>query len=174
MGNQPARTAQRTVIDPSKAPADRNDRWLTPLELVQALGEFDLDPCGAPDHPIAKHVYLLENGDDGLRDPWFGRVFVNPPYNSKYMRPWVEKSIEHGNGILLIPASTGIKIWQDLVFPNADAIHFYRHRINFHHRHGDRNGMVSTQASALVAFGKENAEALVNCDLPGVVIDFTR
>lgn len=172
MGNQIARTAQRTNILSGQGPAERNDRWLTPPELVEALGEFDLDPCGAPGHVLAKHTYLLENGDDGLRDPWFGRAYVNPPYG-RYMRPWVEKMAEHGKGTLLIPVATGTKLWQEIVWPCADAILFYRHRINFHHRDGDRNGMVSPQASALVAFGDYDAERLVECNLPGHVIYFT-
>src|SRR5690606_6963873 len=80
MGNQIARTAHRTVIDLSKPPSQRNDRWLTPLSVIESLGEFDLDPCGAPGHQTARRVYLLEDGDDGMSDPWFGRVWLNPPY----------------------------------------------------------------------------------------------
>ena len=90
------------------------------------------------------------------------------------MAPWIERMIEHNNGILLIPASTGIKLWQDLIFPNATAIHFYRHRIEFLRREGFEGGekMVSPQASAIIAFGDHAADKLVHSDLPGVVIDF--
>ena len=174
MGNQIARTACRTNILPGQGPAERNDRWLTPKHIVEALGPFDLDPCGAPGHVLAKHTYLLENGDDGLVDPWNGYVYCNPPYNARIMAPWIERMIEHNNGILLIPASTGIKLWQDLIFPNATAIHFYRHRIEFLRREGFEGGekMVSPQASAIIAFGDHAADKLVHSDLPGVVIDF--
>ena len=50
-------------------------RWLTPKPLVESLGTFDLDPCGAPGHNLANRTYLLENGEDGLELPWFGRVW---------------------------------------------------------------------------------------------------
>ena len=173
MGNQVARTACRTNILPGQGPAERNDRYLTPRHIVEALGEFDLDPCGAPDHILAKHTYLLENGDDGLIDPWNGRVWLNPPYG-RYQRPWVERLVEYGEGTALLPVATGTKLWQDVVWPNASAIHFYRHRIEFLRRKGFDGGekMVSPQASAIIAIGDKDAEALVRSDLPGFVVDF--
>ena len=174
MGNQVARHAHRTKIDSTADPNERNDRWLTPKHIVEALGPFDLDPCGAPGHILAERTYLLENGDDGLRAPYWGTGFMTPPYNARIMAPWIERMIEHNNGILLIPASTGIKLWQDLIFPNATAIHFYRHRIEFLRREGFEGGekMVSPQASAIIAFGDHAADKLVRSDLPGFVVDF--
>ena len=174
MGNQIARHAHRTKIDSTVPPSERNDRYLTPAHIVEALGPFDLDPCGAPGHVLAAKTYLLENGDDGLRDPWENYVFANPPYNARIMGPWIDRMIEHGNGILLIPASTGIKIWQDQIFPNADAIHFYRHRIAFLRREGftGGEGMVSPQASAIIAFGEHAAEKLRASNLPGFCVTF--
>ena len=173
MGNQIARTAHRTIITSTVPPSERNDRYLTPAHIVEALGEFDLDPCGAPDHILAKRTYLLENGDDGLIDPWNGRVWLNPPYG-RYQRPWIERLVEHGEGTALLPVATGTKLWQDVVWPNATAIHFYRHRIEFLRREGFEGGekMVSPQASAIIAFGDHAADKLVHSDLPGVVIDF--
>ena len=61
--------------------------WRTPDMLLSRLygvfGRFDLDPCspvadrrGAP--VKARVRYTRE--DDGLVLPWFGTVFVNPPY----------------------------------------------------------------------------------------------
>lgn len=38
--------------------ANASDEWYTPREIIEALGEFDLDPC-APMHPLwptANHV----------------------------------------------------------------------------------------------------------------------
>lgn len=170
MGNQLARTAHRTIIDPSKPPSQRNDRWLTPPDVIDALGPFDLDPCGAPNHATARHIYLLENGDDGLRDPWWGRVWLNPPYG-KTMRVWVERLVAHGRGTALIPVAAGTKLWQEVVFPEASAIHFYRHRIKFLRRDGLEDDLVSPQASAIVAFGDDDADRLGRSDLPGVLLD---
>ena len=170
MGNQIARTAQRTVIDTSLPPELRNDRWLTPISVVDVLGTFDLDPCGAPGHHLALHTYLLEEGDDGLTAPWFGRVWLNPPYG-RSMRAWVERLVEHGTGTALVPVAAGTKLWQEVVFREASAVHFYRHRIKFIRRDGKSDDMVSPQASAIVAFGDMDADALLASGLPGVVLD---
>lgn len=170
MGNQIARTAHRTIIDSSKPPSQRNDRWLTPVEVVKALGKFDLDPCGAPNHKLASRTYLLENQEDGLRDKWFGRVWLNPPYG-RTMRKWVERLVEHGTGTALIPVAAGTKLWQEVIFKDASAIHFYRHRIKFLRRDGVEDDMVSPQASAIIAFGNDDADALLSSGLPGVVLD---
>jgi len=170
-GNQVARTAHRTIIDRSRPPEEGNDRWITPPDVIARLGHFDLDPCGAPGSLTADRLYLLENGDDGLRDPWFGRIYLNPPYG-RTMRVWVEKLVAHGRGTALIPVATGTKLWQEVVLLEASAVLLYRHRIKFIRRDGKDDDMVSPQASAIVAFGNRDAAALSRAGLPGVFLDF--
>ncbi len=177
MGNMRARLAQRTIRADELAPKERNDRWLTPLHIIRDLGRFDLDPCGAPNQPSADQIYLLENGDDGLRDPWFGRVWLNPPYGDANLKLWLDRLLRHvengGTGTALLPVATGTKNWMDRIWPNADAIHFWRHRINFLRRDGQADTtMVSPTASAIVAFGDLDAEALTRVEWPGATIDF--
>ena len=55
----------------------RTTTWLTP----RSLGRFDLDPCAAPGWPTADEHYILPT--DGLREPWTGRVWLNPPYGAE-------------------------------------------------------------------------------------------
>jgi len=176
MGNQLARTAQRTSTTSDRFDPDffanRNDRWLTPLEVVRALGTFDLDPCAAPDHPTAEECWIPEVVGDGLSMPWHGRVWLNPPYG-RTMREWVERLAAHGSGIALIPVATGTKLWQDVVYERATAILYYRHRLNFLRRDGqDVDDMVSPQASALVSFSVEDAAALAASGLRGHLVTY--
>jgi len=67
----------------TRAVRGQTDCWLTPPEIIEALGPFDLDPCAAPGQPwaTAKHQYAPPQ--DGLELPWFGRVWVNPPYGQQ-------------------------------------------------------------------------------------------
>ncbi len=46
--------------------AKATDEWYTPIGIIQALGEFDLDPCAPvlPLWPTAKNMY--NKNDDGL------------------------------------------------------------------------------------------------------------
>ena len=149
--------------------ANRNDRWLTPLSIIEALGTFDLDPCAAPGHATAVTTWTPEEVGDGLSLEWFGRVWLNPPYGRE-SRVWLERLVAHGCGTALIPVATGTKLWQEVVFPFAAWVLFYRHRVTFLHPKGDKGGMVSPAASALVAFGSRDAESLAASNLPGVVV----
>lgn len=63
-----------------------NDEVATSPELwrplADAVGGFDLDPAaGAESAPIAENRYTVE--DDGLSQPWYGNVFLNPPGSEK-------------------------------------------------------------------------------------------
>lgn len=176
-GNMAARMAARTStkadpFDPTFF-SKRNDRWLTPLAIIEDLGPFDLDPCAAPDHPTAETRWTPEEVGDGLAMPWHGRVWLNPPYG-RTMGDWVRRLVEHESGVALIPVATGTKLWQDVVFPHATAILFYRHRINFLRRADldTAEEMVAPQASALIAFSARDAEALVNSKLQGQAVRF--
>jgi len=84
-----------------------SDDWYTPRWVFDALDvEFDLDvaspPGGIPWIPV-KHYYT--KADDGLAQNWRGKVWMNPPYSDP--TPWVKKWVEHGEGVALIPTSTG-------------------------------------------------------------------
>ena len=84
------------------------------------------------------------------------------------MRQWVERLVEHGSGVALIPVATGTKLWQDVVYEHATAILYYRHRLNFLRRDGeDVDDMVSPQASALIAFSEIDADAIAASGLQG-------
>lgn len=82
--------------------------WLTPPELVQKLGEFDLDPCSPINPPFLHATNNFTTNHDGLTQKWFGRVYLNPPYG-RGMELWLEKLKYHGNGIALIFARTETK-----------------------------------------------------------------
>lgn len=144
----------------------RETRWLTPPALVQALGEFDLDPCGAPGHVLAAHTYLLENGDDGLRDPWFGRVWLNPPYG-KEAEPFLAKLADYGRGTALIFARTETASFHKHVWGRATAILFLRGRVTFLRSDGTPAAANSGAPSCLVAYGDEDARALAGSVLEG-------
>ena len=59
--------------------ANTTDEWYTPKEIITMLGKFDLDPC-SPVHPLGPTADTMYNkNDDGLKQEWFGRVWLNPP-----------------------------------------------------------------------------------------------
>lgn len=150
----------------------RETRWLTPERFVRCLGEFDLDPCGAPGHELAKKTYLLERNENGLELGWFGRVWLNPPYGKEAV-PFIEKMIEHQargfGGTALIFARTETKMFQDLIWPNATAMLFVRSRIKFI-RDDLTEGDAANAPSVFIAFGSQDADALRMSGIPGAYV----
>ena len=86
-------------------PVMLNGEWLTPPYIVEALGEFDLDPCSPINRPWDTATRHYDEWDDGLNKPWWGRVWCNPPYGRE-AEMWLKKLAGHGNGIALIFART--------------------------------------------------------------------
>ena len=109
-----------------------SDEWYTPPEIFQALGlVFDLDPCSpGPGHWVpAQTIYTRV--DDGLARPWFGRVFVNPPFGGRHGHlPWIEKFLAHGNGIAIVRAYTSAGWFHDLAL-RAETMLFPRGKTKF-------------------------------------------
>ena len=141
------------------------DVWLTPPYVIEALGEFDLDPCASVDRPwdTAKSHYTIE--DDGLLQPWFGRVWCNPPYGPK-LGPFLRKMAEHENGIALVFARTETRAFFDFVWNEATAIFFIKGRLRFYKPDGSMGGTAGSP-SVLIAYGESQAEVLKSCTLQG-------
>tara|TARA_R110000803_G_scaffold91822_1_gene159328 strand:+ start:45 stop:527 length:483 start_codon:yes stop_codon:yes gene_type:complete len=141
------------------------DVWLTPPYIIEALGEFDLDPCASVNRPwdTAKNHYTIE--DDGLLQPWFGRVWCNPPYGPK-LGPFLRKMAEHENGIALVFARTETRAFFDFVWDEATAIFFIKGRLRFYKPDGSIGGTAGSP-SVLIAYGESQAEVLKNCNLQG-------
>ena len=58
--------------------ANASDEWYTPREIIEALGEFDLDPC-APMHPLWPTAKIMYNKqDNGLIQNWGGANLAYP------------------------------------------------------------------------------------------------
>lgn len=137
----------------------KNDEWLTPPEIVRALGEFDLDPCAPIKRPWSTAAWHYDVNDDGLAQPWVGRVWCNPPFGREAIK-WLRRMAEHGNGIALIPARTETAMFYETVWGRADAILFIKGRPHFHTVDGARAPFNSGAPICLIAYGAANAAAL--------------
>jgi hypothetical protein len=143
-----------------------DNEWLTPRWLVEALGEFDCDPCSPVDRPwdTAQLHYTIY--DDGLSKPWPGRVWLNPPYGSQ-AGDWMGRLANHGNGIALIFARTETESFFRTVWERADALYFLRGRLTFHYADGRPGKGNAGAPSVLVAYGANNADVLAALEIPG-------
>lgn len=146
----------------------KNDEWLTPPDIVQALGSFDLDPCSPINRPWATAAHHLTIEDNGLAHEWHGRVWCNPPFGREAVK-WLRRMAEHGNGIALIPARTETAMFYETVWGCANAVLFIKGRPHFHYVDGRRAPFNSGAPICLVAYGKNNTKHLEESSLGKVV-----
>lgn len=142
----------------------RSVEWYTPPEIFEGLGlAFDLDPAapvdGVPWVPAAQHFSIA---DEGLSQPWGGRVWLNPPYGREVGR-WLERLADHGDGLALVFARTDTA-WFYQAFAAATAVCFIRGRLRFISQDGSRASSAGAP-SVLLAYGLPCAAALVESGL---------
>lgn len=149
---------------------ENNDEWLTPPEILKALGDFDLDPCApVPDArpwPTAEKHYSVE--DNGLMMPWDGRIWCNPPYGRDTFS-WLSRLAEHGNGIALIFARTETRGFHSEIWEKADAVFFFKGRLKFYRVNGEQGGTANAP-SCLVAYGDSNVRSICRSGLSGKLV----
>lgn len=146
--------------------AMKSDTWLTPPNIIHALGEFDLDPCCPPVMPWRTAAHVMTKKQNGLGSQWHGRVWLNPPY-SRDAVDWLRKMARHGRGTALVFARTETAWFVETVWEAATAILFLYGRIHFHYADGTRAAANAGAPSCLVAYGKEDADILRKCGLAG-------
>lgn len=143
--------------------------WLTPPHVLDALGQFDLDPCASVDRPWDTALQHFTEEDDGLAQIWEGRVWCNPPYGPK-MKHWLKRLSEHeGGGVALIFARTETQAFFDYVWDRADALLFLKGRLKFHKPDGSLSSTAGSP-SVLIAYGQQEIETLRNCGLQGKLV----
>lgn len=149
--------------------------WLTPPEIIDGLGgwrSFALDPCG----------YMAPRGDarpwrtacatyyppiNGLSSPWRGRVWLNPPYTTEEIGPWLRRLADHGQGTALIFARTETEAFFSQVWERATGLLWLKGRLHFHYPDGRRAKANAGAPSVLVSYGFADQEILADCGLPG-------
>ena len=134
---------------------EKSDEHYTPKWLFDRMGiEFDLDvaaPKGGS-HVPARKCYTQE--DDGLIQPWFGCVWMNPPFSKP--SPWVDKFIANGNGIALCVVSKSK--WFQALWNASDAIVPTDRTMKFERPDGNKK-TISFQ-SFLFAMGNQSVQAI--------------
>ncbi len=146
-----------------------SDTWLTPPDIIAALGPFDLDPCTPSVMPWLTATHRFTQEQDGLLQEWFGRVWLNPPYGHEAAK-WLNKLSGHGNGIALTFARTETDMFFSQVWSKCNGVYFMKGRLHFHHPDGTRAKANAGAPSVLIAYGQNNADILEACNLPGIYL----
>ena len=161
-----------------RAQGTGENEWYTPDEYLDAarrvLGGFDLDPASSDtaQGKIKAAKYFTES-DNGLEQPWHGRVWINPPYSQPLISHFIEKlcgayvSDEIESAILLTHNYTDTR-WFHKAASVADAICFTRGRIKFYSPSGEI--AAPTQGQAFFYFGRQVDEFDAEFSVFGFVV----
>lgn len=144
------------------------DEWYTPPHVFRALScSFDMDvaspgPSVTPWIPAAHFIT-----DEGLEQPWFGFVWMNPPFGGRNgIVPWLSKFFEHKGGIALTPDRTSAPWWQQFA-PRADLILFVSPKLKFIGADG-KPGRSPAQGTCLMAVGRRAHDPLYRAQAAGL------
>lgn len=115
--------------------SSKSQTWNTPRSFYDPLNElwkFTLDVACLESSALCSKFFTPD--DDGLSQDWSGDVaWNNPPYND--IKTWAAKSAEsHANGgtvVMLIPARTDTKAFQNIIASTATCVCFVRGRLKF-------------------------------------------
>lgn len=137
--------------------------WYTPPEYLDAaravLGAIDLDPASSEiaQKSVQADAYFTKD-DDGLAQPWQGRVWMNPPYTSGLVDKFVAKLAEHHEAdevpaaVCLVNNATDTQ-WFRQAASVASAICFPTGRVRFLDPEG--NPGAPLQGQAVLYLGKD-------------------
>jgi phage N-6-adenine-methyltransferase len=154
------------MIPAMSGPA-KTDLYPTPLDFFRKLdrryGPFDLDVCALPDNAKCSRYFTPEV--DGLKQPWRGRCWCNPPYG-KTIGLWVRKawesSVEGATVVMLLPARVDTRWWHDYIKPYAE-FEFLRGRLKY-----ENTASPSPFPSAVVVFRPRKQTCCGWCGRPFV------
>jgi ParB family chromosome partitioning protein len=115
--------------------------WYTPAKIIDAaglaMGGIDLDPasCAEANKVVGAKEYLTKE-QDGLSRPWWGNVWLNPPFTGKLCSTFVRKAVQEyadrkiSQACVLFPVSMHTK-WVPEVLEKFNAFCWIVERVHF-------------------------------------------
>lgn len=118
-----------------------NNEWYTPKEFIDAvkdvMGGIDLDPASSDKaNTVVQAAKYFTIEQDGLKQQWEGRIWLNPPYARSLLGKFSEVLIEHlksgsvTEACVLVNNATETN-WFQFLAAYTSAICFPKGRIKF-------------------------------------------
>ncbi len=114
--------------------SSKTDEWETPQSTFDALNQefhFVLDVCASQENAKCPRYFTREQ--DGLKQPWCGACWMNPPYGREIGK-WIAKAANTarsglGTVVCLLPARTDTRWWHE--YCAKAELRFLRGRLKF-------------------------------------------
>jgi phage N-6-adenine-methyltransferase len=138
-----------------------NNEWYTPKPYIAAalevLGAIDLDPASSKEaNSVIGAGKFFSAQNDGLKQNWTGRVWMNPPYSSELIGLFCDKlsqsfaSREIKEAVALVNNATET-LWFQSLCEHASALCFPKGRVKFWNT--NKESTAPLQGQALVYLG---------------------
>jgi len=138
--------------------------WYTPADYINAarsvMGGIDLDPASNPEaNKVVQAGTYFTAEMNGLSRPWFGRVWLNPPYGAA-CAAFIERVVrsyalgEIDQAIVLVNSNSNDTQWFRPLWDQL--LCFSYGRVNFYGPNGQESG--PTHGSCFVYFGLDEGK----------------
>jgi ParB family chromosome partitioning protein len=126
-----------------------DEEWYTPPHIVgmakSVMGSIDLDPASneVAQGWIGAETFFTKK-DNGLIKPWFGNVWLNPPYDKNTVEAFIDKAIHSPikQYVILLNNITETAYGQKII-KNSDMLCFPKGRLRFIRADGKKGNMPS-------------------------------
>jgi hypothetical protein len=142
----------------------KSDEWYTPKYIFDAMDvRFDMDVAAPEDRthccvPADTFITSFEDLE------WHGFVWCNPPFGGRNaIQKWIDRMVEHGNGIILTPDRTSTEWWHYAAI-KCHGMLFIKGKIKFIKPDGSL-GLSPSTGTTLFAFGWQSLEALRRAEI---------
>jgi ParB family chromosome partitioning protein len=153
-----------------------SDDWYTPPEIIEAaravMGSIDLDPATTEDVNTniikAGAIYTIETDGLNPENPWFGRMWINPPYgkgdgSAKMFMRRLKKEIDEGNvtqAITCLNFNSMTSAWaHKYVWPCMTVHCISRGRTNFYSPDPEKGS--SPTSGAIFSYSGNNVDVFI-------------
>lgn len=114
--------------------SSNKDDWETPKDLFKKLDRefgFTQDVCANTNNKKCDNYFSIQ--DDGLKQPWFGVAWMNPPYG-RGIDKWLAKAYRESHNdcicVCLLPVRSDTKWWHNYVMKSYE-IRLLTRRLSF-------------------------------------------